>query len=279
MGVFDNYNRKKDYLVCVDSDGCAMDTMDCKHIHCFGPCMIAEWGLEEWQEEILKQWNLVNLYTMTRGINRFLALGKVLAYVSGTYKKIPEVEHLEAWTASAPELSNGAIKAAYEQTGQEIFQKAFAWSEAVNRAITKLPEELKKPFDGVKAGLEAAHSCADVAIVSSANVEAVKEEWEKFGMMGSVDICLTQSEGSKAYCIGQMIKKGYASDHVLMVGDAPGDHAAAQKNEVFYYPILVKKEAQSWQRFVDEALPKFIEGSYAGDYQEQLIRDFLDNLS
>ena len=25
------FNKNKDFLVCVDSDGCAMDTMDIKH--------------------------------------------------------------------------------------------------------------------------------------------------------------------------------------------------------------------------------------------------------
>ena len=37
MSVFDFFEKKRDYLICVDSDGCAMDTMNCKHIHCFGP--------------------------------------------------------------------------------------------------------------------------------------------------------------------------------------------------------------------------------------------------
>jgi len=46
MSVFDTFEKKHDYLVCVDSDGCAMDTMNCKHIHCFGPCMVTEWALE-----------------------------------------------------------------------------------------------------------------------------------------------------------------------------------------------------------------------------------------
>ena len=107
----------------------------------------------------------------------------------------------------------------------------------------------------------------------------MKEEWEKFGLMDWVDICLTQTEGSKAYCIGEMIKAGYAPDHVLMVGDAPGDQDAAEKNQVLYYPILVKREEESWKRFVQEALPKFLEGSYKGAYQEQMIRVFRDNLS
>ena len=55
--IFDCFLKKKEYLVCVDSDGCAMDTMDSKHILCFGPCLIREWGLEAWQDEIQALWN------------------------------------------------------------------------------------------------------------------------------------------------------------------------------------------------------------------------------
>ena len=50
MKSLNEFVKKNQYLICVDSDGCAMDTMDVKHIRCFGPCMVKEWGLEEWQE-------------------------------------------------------------------------------------------------------------------------------------------------------------------------------------------------------------------------------------
>ncbi len=279
MSVLKDYKKRREFLVCIDSDGCAMDTMDCKHIYCFGPCMVDEWGLGEWKEEVLEYWNQVNLYTMTRGINRFLALGKVLLHVSQAYRNIPQIQQFVEWTEHANELSNDSVREAYGHTGQEIFKKALDWSLAVNLAITKLPEDLKKPFDRAADGVKAAHRAADVAIVSSANEEAVREEWEKFGMMESVEICMTQAEGSKAYCIGQMLQKGYDPSHVLMVGDAPGDKAAAEANGVLYYPILVRREAESWRRFTDEALPKFLEGSYKGEYQEQVVREFLNNLS
>ena len=58
---FSEYVKRNDFLVCVDSDGCAMDTMDIKHFRCFGPCMVAEWELNAWQEEILARWNEINL--------------------------------------------------------------------------------------------------------------------------------------------------------------------------------------------------------------------------
>ena len=81
----ENYVKKKEYLLCVDSDGCAMDTMDIKHFKCFGPCMVEEWGLEEWKEEILNRWNEINLYTMTRGINRFKGLAMALNEINDKF--------------------------------------------------------------------------------------------------------------------------------------------------------------------------------------------------
>ena len=40
-----------------------------------------------------------------------------------------------------------------------------------------IKQEGKKPFEGVLEGLKYAHSMADIAIVSSANLQAVEEEW------------------------------------------------------------------------------------------------------
>ena len=279
MKSLEAFARKRDYLVCVDSDGCAMDTMDIKHFRCFGPCMVKEWKLEAWEGQILDRWNEINLYSMTRGINRFLALAMALEEINESLTPVEGVEELSAWVKEADELSNGSVQRKAEESGLEIFRKALAWSKAVNQSISELPEETKKPFEGVAEGLKAAHESADVAIVSSANLEAVVEEWQKHGLMDSVDVCLTQNVGSKAYCIGKMLEYGFAADHVLMIGDAPGDLSAAQKNGVLYYPILVKHEKESWETFVKEALPRFLQGTYKGDYQEQQIQAFRSNLS
>ena len=64
-------------------------------------------------------------------------------------------------------------------------------------------------------------------------------------------------------CIRDRLKaKGYAPDHILMVGDAPGDRDAARKNGVLFYPILVRHEADSWAQFTQKALPSLLDGSY-----------------
>jgi hypothetical protein len=60
-----------------------------------------------------------------------------------------------------------------------------------------------------------------------------------------------------------------------MVGDAPGDLAAAQANGVLFYPIEPGFEDESWQRFHDEALPRFFAGRFAGPYMAERVERFL----
>lgn len=273
-----DFKKTHDYLICVDSDGCAMDTMDIKHFRCFGPCMVEEWGLEQWAQPILARWNDINLYTMTRGINRFKGLAVALREIDGKYRRIDGVDELERWVADAPALSNDGVKAAIEAGGGEVLSKALSWSMKVNESINALPFDVKKPFDGVLEGLKYAHDLADIAIVSSANLQAVEEEWALYGLLDHVDILLAQNVGSKAFCIQELLKKGYDKDKVLMTGDAPGDLDAAKSNGVLYYPILVRHEKESWTEFRETAVGKLTSGNYSGTYQQEKIEEFLGNL-
>ena len=281
MSIFDSFVRKHDYLVCVDSDGCVMDTMNCKHFHCFGPCMVTEWGLEAWKDEILERWNVINLFSMTRGINRFKGLAMALGEINEKYIPIVGITYLQQWADTAPALSNDAVAAAAATAScdeaKTVFEKALAWSKAVNASIVNLPDELKIPYAGAKEGLAAAHAFADVAMVSSANRDAVEEEWGKFGLLEHTDIVLAQDIGSKAACIAEMLKFGYDLTKVVMIGDAPGDCDAAEKNGVWYYPILVNHEKASWDEAIQVAFSKLQAGDSA-QYQDQKKKEFLKNL-
>ena len=99
MSALDDFKKSKKFCVCVDSDGCAMDTMNIKHIRCFGPCMVDEWGLDAWREPILDRWNVINLYSGTRGINRFKGLAMALAEINARYTPIDGVKW---WLGDAP---------------------------------------------------------------------------------------------------------------------------------------------------------------------------------
>lgn len=273
------YKKNKEYLVCVDSDGCAMDTMDIKHITCFGPCMVEEWGLEQWENEILNRWNEINLYSMTRGINRFKGLALALSEINEKYVKIDGVDGLIEWANSAKELSNGALTIKVNESDNVCLKKALNWSDSVNERIKLIPEENKLPFALVKDALTYAHKFADVAIVSSANLDAVLEEWEKHRLLEHVDIVLSQNVGSKAFCIAELLKKGYDKANVVMCGDAPGDLQSAKTNGVYFYPILVKDEKASWQEFINLGLNNLLNNVYGGEYQAKKENQFIDNLT
>lgn len=275
----DNFQKRKDYLICVDSDGCAMDTMDIKHIQCFGPCMVEEWELSEWKAPILERWNVINLYSMTRGINRFKGLAMALKEINDTYCRIQDVNVLAKWVEESDELSNPALERAIAENDSIVLKKALAWSCSVNENINALSDDEKLPFEGVREALEYAHQFCDIAIVSSANRQAVEDEWELYHLLEHVDIMLAQDVGSKAFCIQELLKKGYDKNKVLMVGDAPGDYDAARKNDVSYYPILVKHEKESWEEFENIAIGRLIADSYVGEYEQVKTNQFLENLS
>lgn len=277
MGYFD-FEKTSEYMVCIDSDGCAMDTMEVKHRKCFGPQWIAVYGLQAHYEECMELWLNINLYSGTRGINRFKGLA--LALCEAEKRGMCSVEGLEEfvrWTKDAPELSNPALLELTQKSDNPCIESALLWSIRTNRAIHGLPAE-DMPFPNVKWAMDEMAKKADLAAVSSANREAVEAEWKKHHLKEDCRVLLTQEAGSKAFCIGELKKMGYMPEKLLMVGDAPGDRDAAAKNGVWFYPILVGKEGASWSGLLDEAFKRLLSGEFDQDYQDRLIEAFEKNL-
>lgn len=266
-------------IICFDSDGCVMDTMEVKHRRCFGPCFLAEFCLTQWADTLQTRWNEINLYETTRGINRFKGLALILREVDAKYTPVPGLAALEQWTQESRELSEpalaAAIAAAPDGDGRACLEKALAWSRATNAAIAALPEDVKTAFPGAKEGLALVAAHARVAVVSSANRDAVYAEWSRCGLLDFVDEVLAQDSGTKADCLRRLCGEAAPAD-ILMVGDAPGDRAAAEKNGVWFYPILARREAESWAAFPDAAA-KFLRGEF-GDVQADLQKKFEENL-
>ncbi len=136
--------RRKPFLLCVDSDGCAMDTMNIKHFRCFGPCFADEWGLGAGRDAALTRWNEINLFSMTRGINRFLGLAQILTEL---YPDDQNVAAFSQWANNSKELSERAVEA--HAAENPVFSKALAWSRAVNKAIGELTDERAANENGV----------------------------------------------------------------------------------------------------------------------------------
>ena len=83
-----------------------------------------------------------------------------------------------------------------------------------------------------------------------------------------------QEAGSKKEQLQYATVGKYKKNHVLMIGDAPGDIEAAKENNVLFYPILPGNEVYSWKRFYKEAFYKFVSQEYAGRYEDELLDEF-----
>lgn len=222
-------------------------------------------------------WNDINLYTHTRGINRFLGLVLFLEQMESRGHTVPGLTQLKRWTVTSPTLSNQSLQDRISDTSEPIFQKALHWSIEVNQRIKELPS-MPLPFEGVEECLTQISRSADIAVVSSANSDALEAEWTHAGLKQYARILMSQSYGTKDFCLKALSEYGYERRRILMVGDSPGDLTAAENAGILFYPILTGHEADSWKRLKMESFPILKAGNYDAAYQKQLIDLFKTNL-
>ena len=72
--LFPDYRPSKEYLVCIDSDGCVFDTMEIKHKECFCPAVVQAFSLQPVSRYVREIWDFLNLYSRDRGRNRLTFL-------------------------------------------------------------------------------------------------------------------------------------------------------------------------------------------------------------
>ncbi len=274
-----DFAPKHQFLVGIDSDGCAFDTMEIKHKECFIPNIIKHWNLQPVSKYAREAAEFVNLYSKWRGINRFPALLMVFdllaerAEVQRRGVAMPEVPTLRQWVEAESKLGNPALKQAAGKTGDHVLQRALEWSEAVNAAIADMVHGIP-PFPYVCESLEKLCPRADAIVVSATPGEALRREWAEHDIAKHCRVIAGQEMGSKREHLQLAAGGKYPEGHVLMIGDAPGDLKAARGNDFLFYPIKPGSEDESWERFHEEALDRFFSGTYAGDYESKLIEEF-----
>lgn len=232
-----DFTKKREFLVCMDSDGCVMDTVRIKHSTVMCPELIRVFALDDYAEFITAAWDEINLHTITRGISRFESVRLVFDRLKNRGIEIPGSEDIAAWVDTANELSTASLQRELQKTGSLALRKLQEWNNACNRRIQAL-EPTFEPFPGVEESLRQLHAVADVAVVSAANESAIASEWKRYGLARHADVIFGQEVGSKANSIATMLACGYESRKVMMVGDAMGDAQAAAANGVAFVPIL-----------------------------------------
>ncbi|HEY4310472.1 MAG TPA: HAD hydrolase-like protein [Pirellulales bacterium] len=268
---------KHKFLVGIDSDGCAFDTMELKHKECFIPNIINSYELQGVSKYAREAAEFVNLYSKSRGINRFPALIEALEWL----QKRPEVAArgikirvpagLVAWLKVETKQANPALAAAVEKSGDADLKQALAWSKAVNETIANFVRGVP-PFPFVRECLEKLQGHADVLVVSATPNEALEREWEEHGLDKFVAAICGQEIGTKKETLTVAAK--YSAGHTLMIGDAPGDYKAAVANQALFFPINPGSEESSWRRLYEEGIDRFFAGTFAGEYQDKLLHEF-----
>jgi len=286
------FKPKKKFFVGIDSDGCAFNTMGIKQRECFCPWMIGYFGLQPVAHAARECKDFADLFSRTRGANRHKTVKRIIAELLPNHPmtkarnfKVPQYPHYFAWVDDPKSvLSDAGLKKAISETqdpeAKAELENALAWSERVDWAIGEIVKKMP-PFPYVRESLEKIRPLADVIVVSATPGEALIREWEEHDIAKYVEVIAGQEMGTKAQHLGYATKgspqdtlRRYEKNHVLMVGDAPGDMKAAKDNDALFYPINPGDEDKSWKRFHDEAFDKFVNGRYAGDYEKKLIAEF-----
>ncbi|MCL2703224.1 MAG: HAD hydrolase-like protein [Defluviitaleaceae bacterium] len=252
----------KDYLVAFDSDGCVFDAMEIKHRRAFGPAAVRVYGLQCVEREFLEQWYYINLYSKTRGINRFPGLAAAMDRMRGLGYDVKPQESLRRWCNQTVKLSAARLKEDAERSGDPELMRALAYSDEVNRLIGENAHSIPV-FKNVKSTFDIIKESADIAVVSSANTAAIEREWRENGLLDYICAFYGQESGNKKDCLALLRGRGYKS--VLMVGDAPGDMQAAEAGGCLFYPIIPGDEEKSWICLRDMAFFEFLAGRYANE--------------
>lgn len=236
-------------LVALDSDGTFFDSLTPKHERCFMPAFASFFGSGADRRSLDEIWRFVNLESRLRGAHRYMALAAALR-IGARHPRVGAVMRrregvaaaLEAWLAqeSTPSKSRLELALAAKRVDR-LLAPVLDWSQAVDEAIAGLP--LPRPFRGALSALPLLVAGSELMVLTASPAAAVME--------------------------GR-----FESEHVLVVGDAPGDLESARAAGAQFFPVLPGREEESWQDFRREFLPRFL----AGKSPRSPIAAFLDAL-
>ncbi len=273
-----NFLPKFDTFVGIDSDGCIFDTMEIKQKDFFHPAIIRHWKLEAIEPQVRAAAEFTYLYSMYRGLNRFLGLCKTFELLNDWPEArdnaaLPDPADLRTFCDSGLPLSNQTIKTEAERTGSTLLATAHEWSVELNESIdTTMPDP--PPFPGAEKALKKVSENSDAIVISQTQAVALLKDWYRDDLAKYVSVIAGPELGSKIDHFTMAAVDRYPANAILMIGDAPGDLATAQAIGCNFYPINPGHEVESWRRFMEEAYAKFLAGGFSANYQQQLNREF-----
>lgn len=257
--------------------------MEIKHKRVFQPLALEIWGLQSVQTEYYRIAESINLYSVHRGVNRFqglvMAFERLAPYSETGRNAVIGYTDLSDFILSGAAVSAHSL-AEYNTKKQSPFiDKVLEWTVRCDELYAQIMEDEGNPsYPGVSAILKQASQHAEIMVISSSSNDTLNKDWGDAGLLPLITEVAGQEMGSKSHQLESALSGDFPPSKALMIGDAPGDLDAARANGILFYPIIPGAEAQSWERFETEAIERFYEGSYAGDYQNELLSNFQKTL-
>jgi hypothetical protein len=149
-----NLLPQKEFFIGIDSDGCVFDTMEIKQKECFCPNFIKFYNLQRVSKYARETWEFVNLYSKTRGVNRFKALLEAVRLleerkeVKARKAAMPDMSALAEWVSKETKLGNPALESYAAQVNDPRITLALQWSKKVNQDIADLVFGIKPLSQG-----------------------------------------------------------------------------------------------------------------------------------
>ena len=265
-------------FVGIDSDGCVFDTMEIKQKDYFHPAIIRHWKLQAVEPQVRAAAEFTYLYSMYRGLNRFLGLCKTFELLNDWPEArdnaaLPNPSDLRTYCDSGLPLSNDTLKAEAGRTGSTLLAETYAWSVELNTDIDQnMPHP--PPFQGTEEALKFIFTTSDAIVISQTQAVALLKDWHRDNFAQYASVIAGPELGSKIDHFTMAAVNRYPPQSILMIGDAPGDLATAQAIGCNFFPINPSHEIKSWQRFINDAYSQFLSGGFSETYQQQLNREF-----
>ena len=267
-------------FVALDSDGCVLDTMAAKQHGFLQPMLADTFGLEGEARQIYFDCaDYVNLYSQTRGINRFGAILRNFTEFNRHPRtlelglpKLP-TEALQAFVDSGlPPCSEGLETWLKDHPDADL-EKLCDWSKRVNTEIVR-SGKVFDAYEGARTALKLMQGRCETGIVSQSPEAVLREDWGRQGLLGYVSHVAGQEVGLKVAQLTALTDGRYPRSRVLMVGDAPGDLEAARTFGCRFFPILPGRENDSWARFAQDIFAQFEADAYTTADEAALIEAF-----
>ena len=269
---------EKRCFIGVDSDGTAFNSMLPKHIDAFIPATIKVWNLQQYADTVSEIEERINLYSKHRGINRFPGQLMLFEELKERGIDVGDFSAFKSYVEESSNYSNASLKEYMAENPDAFLEKVLEWSMLADKLFFDAANGMP-PFKGVREALEEVGKIADVVVVSSASAKGLVEDWTAGGIAEYTYKIMGQENGTKKQQLKIAVEGKYSDGCVLMIGDAIGDYEAAKSVNALFYPIMPGKEEESWKNFLETGSKKFFGGTFAGEYEENLLNEFLKILS